>query len=184
MDVRYANHKLWAVLGTAAQVSGTNRTAVGWYILNASSSKDGVSGSVLMQGVLASEGESLMYPSIGVTTSGRGVLSFSRAGENTFPSFGYAPIDDRVGAGTEIHEIEAGKSPQDGFTEYPPVGGNRPRWGDYGASAVDGNFVYAAGEYIEQAPCTLQQYIATSFTCSGKRSSLANWSTRIAKLKP
>jgi hypothetical protein len=184
LDVRYANHKLWAVLGTAAQVSGVNRTAVGWYIINPSSSKDGVSGDVRMQGVLASEGESLMYPSIGVTTSGRGVLSFSRTGENTFPSFGYASIDDRVGAGAEIHEIEAGKSPQDGFTEYPPVGGNRPRWGDYGASAVDGNFVWVAGEYIEQGPCTLQQYIATNFTCFGKRSSLANWSTRVAKLKP
>jgi hypothetical protein len=184
LDVRYANHKLWAVLGTAAQVNGTNRTAVGWYILNAASSKDGVSGTVRNQGVLASEGENLIYPTIGVTTSGRGVIGFTRVGENTFPSHGYAAIDDRVGAGTEIHEIEAGKSPQDGFTEYPPVGGNRPRWGDYGAAAVDGNFVYLAGEYIEQGPCTLQQYIATNFTCFGKRSSLANWSTRVAKLKP
>jgi hypothetical protein len=184
LDVRYANHKVWAVLGTAAQVGGTNRTAVGWYILNASSSKDGVSGTVRDEGVLASEGESLIYPTVGVTTSGRGVIGFTRVGENTFPSHGYAAIDDRVGAGTEIHEIEAGKSPQDGFTEYPPVGGNRPRWGDYGAAAVDGNFVYLAGEYIEQGPCTLQQYIATNFTCFGKRSSLANWSTRIAKLKP
>jgi hypothetical protein len=184
MDVRYANHKLWAVLGTAAEVSGTNRTAVGWYILNASSSKDGVAATVLREGVLASDGESLMYPSVGVTTSGRGVISFSRVGENTFPSFGYAAIDDRVGVSGDIHEIEAGKAPQDGFTEYPPIGGNRPRWGDYGASAVDGNFVYVAGEYIEQGPCTLQEYIATNFTCFGKRSSLANWSTRVAKLKP
>ena len=83
-----------------------------------------------------------MYPTLGVTTTGRGVISFSHTGENTFPSFGYAAIDDRVGVSGDIHEIEAGKSPQDGFTEYPPIGGNRPRWGDYSASAVDGNFVY------------------------------------------
>ncbi len=185
LDVRYAHNKLWAVLGTAALVNGTNRTAVGWYIINPSSSKDGVSGTVDMQGVLASENESLMYPTLGVTTTGRGVLSFSYTGENTFPSFGYAAIDDRVGVSGEIHEIEAGKSPQDGFTEYPPIGGNRPRWGDYSASAVDGNFVYSAGQYIEQGPCTLQQYIATNGSCSdNKRTSLANWSTRVAKLKP
>ena len=184
LDVRYAHNKLWAVLGTAALVNGTNRTAVGWYIINPSSSKAGVAGTVDMQGVLASENESLMYPTLGVTTTGRGVLSFSYTGENTFPSFGYAAIDDRVGVSGEIHEIEAGKSPQDGFTEYPPIGGNRPRWGDYIASAVDGNFVYSAGQYIEQGPCTLEQYIATNFTCFDKRTSLANWSTRVAKLKP
>ena len=184
LDVRYAHNRLWAVLGTAALVNGANRTGVGWYIIRPSSSKDGVSGDVQLQGTLASEGESLMYPSVGVTGTGVGLISFSRAGENTFPSFGYAAIDDKVGVSGDIHEIEAGKSPQDGFTEYPPVGGNRPRWGDYGASAVDGGFVWVAGEYIEQGPCTLEQYIDTSFTCFGKRSSLANWSTRVAKLKP
>jgi hypothetical protein len=184
LDVRYAKNRLWAVLGTAAQVSGVNRTAVGWYIINPSSSKDGVSGTVLKEGVLASEGESLAYPTVGVTATGRGVIGFSRVGENTFPSVGYAAIDDRVGAGSEIHEIEAGKSPQDGFTEYPPIGGNRPRWGDYSAAAVDGNFVYVASEYIEQGPCTLEQFIADGFTCAGKRTSLANWSTRVAKLRP
>jgi hypothetical protein len=83
-----------------------------------------------------------------------------------------------------VYEIEAGKSPQDGFTEYPPVGGNRPRWGDYSAAAVDGNYVYVATEYIESPPCTLQDFIATNFSCFGTRSSLANWSTRIARLKP
>jgi hypothetical protein len=184
LDVRYANHKLWAVLGTAAEVDGVNRTAVGWYILSPSASKDGVSGSVLMEGILASEGESLAYPALAVTSTGRGVIAFSQLGENTFPSTGYAAIDDRVGVGGEIHQIEAGKSPQDGFTEYPPVGGNRPRWGDYSAGAVVGNFVYVASEYIEQGPCTLNEYITGGFTCGGTRSTLANWSTRIAKLKP
>lgn len=77
-----------------------------------------------------------------------------------------------------------GKSPQDGFTEYPPVGGNRPRWGDYGAAAVDGQSVYLAGQFIEQPPCTLADYIATGLTCFGSRSSLANWSTRVSRFTP
>lgn len=183
LDVRYANHKLWAVLGTAAQVDGENRTAVGWYIIEPTSTPSGVSGSVEMEGVLASSGESLTYPALAVTANGRGLIGFSIVGENTFPSAGYAPIDDRVGVG-EVHVAEAGKSPQDGFTEYPPVGGNRPRWGDYSAGAVDGNHLYFATEYIEQPPCTLEDYIATNFSCFGTRSSLANWSTRVVKLKP
>ena len=94
-----------------------------------------------------------------------------------------ASIDDVGGMGP-VHMIRQGQSTQDGFTEYPPIGGNRPRWGDYGAAAVDGANVYLAGQYIEQPPCTLAQYISTNFTCFGYRSSLANWSTRVTKLTP
>ena len=70
LDVRYAHNRVWTTLGTAALVNGTNRTAAAWYIINPSSSKDGVSGTVEKQGVVASDGESLMYPSLGVTATG------------------------------------------------------------------------------------------------------------------
>ncbi|MBK9674657.1 MAG: hypothetical protein IPO82_05240 [Betaproteobacteria bacterium] len=135
------------------------------------------------QGILALEDESLAYPTIGVTKSGRGVIGFTRVGETLFPSVGYASIDDVAGVG-EVHMIKEGRSPQDGFTEYPPIGGNRPRWGDYGAAAVDDNTVYLAGQYIEQPPCTLDDFIATGFSCFGSRTSLANWSTRVTRLQP
>jgi hypothetical protein len=177
LDVRYANGKLWAVLGTAAQVGEATRTGAAWFILNPSARR------IDSQGVLALADENLIYPTLGVTNSGRGVMGFTRVGPNTFPSYGFASIDARVGAGP-VGLVEAGKSPQDGFTEYPPIGGNRPRWGDYGASAVDGNTVYVAGQYIETAPCTLQQAIASGFSCGGKRTIFGNWSTRIGKLKP
>jgi hypothetical protein len=183
MDARFANGKLWAVLGTAAEVSGQQRTGVGWFILDASVSGSSVSASIRSQGILALEGESLAYPTLGVTASGRGVMGFTRVGETLHPSIGYASIDDVGGVGP-VHMIRAGQSTQDGFTEYPPIGGNRPRWGDYGAAAVDGNNVYLTGQYIEQPPCTLAQFISTNFTCFGYRSSLANWSTRVTKLTP
>ena len=185
LDVRYANGKLWAVLGTAVEVGmpAQTRTGVGWYVLNANASPSSVSASVIKEGVLALEGESLTYPTLGVTTSGRGVMGFTRVGEDQFPSQGYAPIDALAGVGP-VGMVEAGKSPQDGFTEYPPIGGNRPRWGDYGAAAVDGNNVYIAGQYIEQGPCTLAQFIADGFTCNAKRTIFANWSTRVGKFKP
>jgi hypothetical protein len=183
LDARYANGKLWAVLGTAAEVAGQQRAGVGWFILNASVSNSGVSASIGKQGILAVAGENLAYPTIGVTQSGRGIIGFTRVGENLFPSYGYASIDDVAGVGP-VHMIREGQSTQDGFTEYPPIGGNRPRWGDYGAAAVDGNKVYLAGPYIEQPPCTLADYIATNLTCFGFRSAIANWSTRVTKLTP
>jgi hypothetical protein len=183
LDARYANGRLWAVLGTATEVSGDQRTGVGWFILDTSVSVDGVSATIRRQGVLAVAGESLAYPTLGVTASGRGVIGFTRVGETLHPSVGYAPIDDFAGAGP-VHMIREGQSTQDGFTEYPPIGGNRPRWGDYGAAAVDGPHVYLAGQYIEQPPCTLTEYINTGLTCFGYRTSLANWSTRVTKLTP
>ena len=63
-----------------------------------------------------------------------------------------------------IQVAAAGLGPQDGFTGYkafaapnPP----RPRWGDYGAAAVDGNDIWIASEYIGQT-CTLAEYATAS----------------------
>ncbi len=177
LDARYANGKLWAVLGTAAEVGGDQRAGVAWFVMQAHVSNAGVSASIRKQGILAVSGESLAYPTVGVTESGRGVIGFTRVGENLFPSVGYASIDDVAGVG-EVHMIKEGNSPQDGFTEY----GGRFRWGDYGATAVNGHNVYVAGQYIEQPPCTLTELLTTS--CFGFRSLLANWSTRVTGLTP
>jgi hypothetical protein len=179
LDVRYANGKLWAVLGTAADVEGNDRAGVAWFILNPSVNAAGVSARMLSQGILALADESLAYPTLGVTKSGRGVIGFTRVSENLFPSVGYASIDAVAGVGA-VGMIREGQSPQDGFTQY----GSRPRWGDYGAAAVDGNTVFLAGQYIEQPPCTVKEFIATNFSCWGTRSQLANWSTRVTELIP
>lgn len=180
LDVRYANGKLWAVLGTAAEVAGEQRAGVGWFIFNPSVDKNGVKATLVSQGILALEGESLAYPTIGVTASGRGIIGFTRVGENLFPSVGYASIDSVAGVGP-VGMIREGNSPQDGFTEYE---GGRPRWGDYGAAAVDGLNVYLAGQYIEQPPCTVTDFINTGGSCFGYRTTFANWSTGVSKLKP
>jgi len=178
LDARLANGKLWAVLGTAAEVEGEQRSGVAWFILNPSNSNAGVSATVRQQGILALAGENLAYPTVGVTASGRGIIGFTRVGENLHPSVGYASIDDVAGVG-QVHMIKEGNSPQDGFTEYE---GGRPRWGDYGAAAVDGRAVYLAGQYIEQGPCSSADLLATG--CSGTRTLFANWSTRVTKLTP
>jgi len=177
-DVRYANGKLWAVLGTAANVNGEERAGVAWFILKPESEDHGVKAEMKMQGILALAGESLAYPTLGVTTSGRGVMGFTRVGESLYPSQGYASIDAKVGVGP-VEMAAAGNAPEDGFTEYLT---GRPRWGDYGAAAVAGKDVYLAGEYIEQGPCTVDELLSTD--CGGTRTLLANWSTRLTKTRP
>jgi hypothetical protein len=180
LDVRYANGKLWAVLGTAAEVGGEQRAGVGWFILNPKVNAKGVSATMRMQGILALEGESLAYPTLGVTTSGRGVMGFTRVGEELFPSQGYASIDAVAGVG-EVKMAAEGNAPQDGFTEYDGVP-LRPRWGDYGAAAVDGRSVYLAGQYIEQGACSTIPELLDD--CGGTRTLFANWSTRVTKTTP
>lgn len=182
LDTRYANGKLWSVLGTAAEVDGEQRAAVAWFVINPFVRRSGVEATMRQQGILALAGESLAYPTVGVTNSGRGVIGFTRVGEDLHPSQGYASIDDVAGVGP-VHMAAEGNAPQDGFTEYETFT-NRPRWGDYGAAAVDGADVYVAGQYIEQGPCTLIEYLITGLTCSGTRSALANWSTRVSRLRP
>ncbi len=91
-----------------------------------------------------------------------------------------------LGAG-DLHVAAEGVGPQDGFSGYAPLSQNsrtriRPRWGDYGAAAVDGANIWIASEYIAQT-CTYAEYQAAPFgTCGGTRASLGNWSTRISKL--
>jgi len=57
----------------------------------------------------------------------------------------YIPIDAIAGAGDVVVAAE-GKGPIDDKGEY---GGNRRRWGDYSAAAVDGNEVTFVSNYIE-----------------------------------
>lgn len=181
LDARYANGKLWAVLGTSARVapSPIDRAGVAWYVLSPTATSTGVAASIVKQGILALPDEALAYPTIGVTTSGRGVIGFTRVGPNLFPSAGYASLDALAGAGP-VAMAAQGNSPQDGFTQYT----SRPRWGDYGAAAVSGSSVYLANQYIQQGPCTRAEFIASNFSCGGTRTELANWSTRVSKLTP
>ena len=177
LDVRYANGKLWTVLGTAARAgsSTVDRAGVAWFVMKPGLDDDKPT-QVVRQGILGLPDEALIFPTIGITTKGKGVIGFSRVGPNLFPSVGSASLDAVAGAGP-VAMITEGQSPQDGFTEY----GGRPRFGDYAAAAVDGSTVFLANEYIQQAPCSADDLLATG--CSGTRTLFANWTTRVAKFK-
>ena len=174
-QVVYANGKLWGALGTAITVGGQERAGVGYYVVNPSNAK------LILQGQAGQAGTDMTYPTVGVTDSGRGVISFTLTGDNNFPSAAYAPLDAHVGMG-DVHIAQAGAGSWDGFTSYVQFGAGRPRWGDYGATAVMDGTIWAASEYVAQT-CTYAQYLADP-TCGNTRAPLGNWSTHISALTP
>lgn len=179
-QVVYANGKLWAALDTALLVNNVNKAGVAWFVINPHAEK------VDMQGYIGLADTNLVYPAVGVTPSGRGVIAFTQTGINDFPGAAYASLDAVAGAGP-VTFAQAGAGPADGFSGYAIFnfpGPNRPRWGDYGATAVDGKSIWIASEYISQT-CTLAVYLTRPIgSCGGTRTLLANWATRITKLTP
>ena len=197
-QVMFANGKLWGALDTALNPGGGDqRAGIEWFIVNPSSSK------VVLQGYLGAAGHDFTYPAIGVTAAGRGVMAFTATGDALYPSAAYAPIDAVAGVTTwNVVPGGQGAAADDGFTGYKaqrypnPI---RPRWGDYGAAAVDGNSVWIASEYIAHA-CDYATWGGRFFgattgdnklgTCAaspgaaGPRSALGNWSTFISKFTP
>ncbi|HEV2238968.1 MAG TPA: hypothetical protein VGR57_20080, partial [Ktedonobacterales bacterium] len=175
-QVSYANGKLWGALDTAISVGGQNRAGIAFYVI------DPHSGQLDLQGQAGLAGADLTYPALGVLENGRGVMAFTLTGDNTFPSAAFAGLDAKVGL-SDIQIAAAGVGPWDGFTSYTRFGSGRPRWGDYGAAAVDGNTVWISSEYVAQS-CDYATYLATLGTCGNTRAPLGNWSTHISMVTP
>jgi hypothetical protein len=175
-----ANGKLWAVLDTGLSIDGDTapRAGIAYFVINPHS------GKVHQQGYAGLAGNNLTYPALAVTQSGRGVVGFTLLGNDHYPSAGYAGIDDKIGMG-DLHVAAEGVGPDDGFTGLHPfrVFGSRPRWGDYGGAASDGDSIWIANEYINQT-CTYNTFISSNFRCGNTRTQLANWGTRISKIVP
>ncbi|MFL5928755.1 MAG: hypothetical protein ACJ77E_17630 [Gaiellaceae bacterium] len=203
-QVTFANGKLWGALDTAVSFDANpsnNRAGIAWAIVKPDvGGAASLSANVALQGTFGMADMDLTYPAIGVTSSGRGVVAMTATGPTQFPSSAYSAIDANAGIG-DVHIAAAGAATQDGFSGYrQQVGNIRPRWGDYGATAVDGNTIWIASEYIAHA-CSYATWGGPFFadgvgdtralgTCAGSssgqgpRTALANWSTRISQLTP
>lgn len=184
-QVTYANGKLWGALDTALDVGGATKAGIAWYVVKPGFTGTSLTATVAKQGYLGVAGNNVTYPAIGVTPSGRGVMAFTLTGADHFPSAAYASLDAIGGVGA-VQVAAEGVGPQDGFSGYAGLTSNppRPRWGDYGATAVVGNTVWIATEYIAQS-CTLAQYLtAPVASCGGTRAALGNWSTRVSSITP
>lgn len=137
-------------------------------------------------GVISVPNNHASYPALALNTNGKGAVGFTLVGDDYYPSAAYAIVDNN-GIGP-VTVANPGLAPQDGFTAIS----DRPRWGDYGAGAVDeSGAIYLASEYIASPACTAAQYAANPsssnsacFGASSGRTYYANWATSITKLHP
>ncbi|MCU1332520.1 MAG: hypothetical protein JWM08_1512 [Candidatus Angelobacter sp.] len=181
-QVSFTDGKLYAALDTAVSVNGKNLAGAAFFVIKPKLQNGNVTGQVVNEGVVAVDSNNVTYPAVGVTEDGHGVIAFTVLGPDNFPSAGYVSLDAKSGAGP-VHIAAAGAGPSDDFADYPELAGTpRPRWGDYGAAAVDGNTIWIASEYIGQT-CNLNTFVLTNFTCGNTRGAFGNWSTRITKLR-
>ena len=183
-QVTWVNGKLWGALDTALNVSSSKQAGIEWFEASPSTASGSVTASLTNEGYLALGNDNLIYPAIGVTSGGTGVMSFTVSGSDFYPGAGYATVSD-AGVG-EVHLAAPGVGPDDGFSLYAlfgPVtpGVPRPRWGDYSAAVPWGNTVWLGAEYIGQS-CTFSEYRNSNFRCGNTRTALANWDTRISQV--
>ncbi len=166
-QVEYVGGNLYSALNTGIGGSSRDRpSGIAWFRVTPSATN----GTVTSQGYLAAgKGASLMYPAIGLDTTGRGVMTFSVSGPTIYPSAAYVPFSGRPTTET-ITVVGSGVGPEDGFTCYEAEGfGPACRWGDYSAASSDGSGHVVMGD--EMIP-------------AADRDPLANWGTFITTLTP
>ena len=174
-QVMYAGGLLYGALDTAVLV-GTPakvRAGIAWYAVNPGAR------TIVHEGQFGVAGADVTYPAIGVNSSGVGAMAMTLSGDTTHPSAAYVPLSGGSVSGTQVVTVGAGQGVADSFSFYQAFPPFRPRWGDYGAAAVDeSGTTWLASEYTAQS-CTLTAWLADT-TCGHTRAPLGNWSTHIA----
>ena len=144
--VSFADGSLWSSVSTAIQVGNDVVDGAAYFVSKPSWKSGALHVSVAKQGYVATAGNHLLYPAIGVTEGGNGAMVFTLSGPDYFPSAAYIPISTS-GTGRAIRLAAKGVRPDDGFTCYPPFG-PPGRWGDYSWAVTANNSVWIATEYI------------------------------------
>ena len=92
--------------------------------------------------------DSVLFPSVGVNAAGKAVIAFSVAGEDFFPSAGYAAFDASNGAESIVISFP-GIAPDDGFSGYAPFAFRVGRSGDYSwATSDEAGNIWTGAEVI------------------------------------
>ena len=173
-QVVYANGNLWSGVNTAIKTQNRPTTAgIAYFVVSPSAnSTTGVSGTMANQGYVAANGQSTIFPAIGVKSGGGAAMVFTLTGKDYFPSAAMVHLNASGDVTSGVQVIAAGTKPDDGFTGYPAFQGNGVgRWGDYSAAVADtSGKVWVATEYI---PGTF-----------GYPQFIANWGTYVAGITP
>jgi hypothetical protein len=186
-QVVYSGGTIFGALDTGVTPTTRGRSQVAragvlWVGVRPTFNNGKLKGKTERSGYVTVAHHDLTYPAVGATPSGRIVMAATLSGRDHFPSASYTVLTDRR---PTVRVASEGVGPQDGFTGYKALVGDppRPRWGDYGATAMDGNTLWLASESIEQS-CTLDEYLTDPIgSCGGTRTALANWGTRVTGLR-
>jgi hypothetical protein len=205
-----AQGQLWGAVTTEVdQTFGTgprggsevHQGALYWVVDTGSFDRTGQF-SLTSQGYVSAAHEDLEMPAMaaeGTGGNGGAIMVFTLSGDGGpthadhggfFPSTAYGRLTATSGGltGSTINVADAGKSPQDGFSEYQGYPGTtRPRWGDYSWAIYlpDGSDrIYFANEYIQYPNCTGKAFTLTIGTCGGTRDGYANWGTSVNSVVP
>jgi hypothetical protein len=186
-QVVFEDGNLWSGVNTIVGGIGTNpdgspnfaRAGIAYFVVAPSVDSSGaVSATIASQDYVAAPGlDSVMYPSIGVTRSGKAAMTFTLVGPTPsgifftafYPSMAFTRLNLTSGAGN-IQLGAAGLNPDDGFSGYPARGPGPGvgRWGDYSAAVADTDgSIWMAAEWIPDTP----------------RSRIVNWGTFIGKIQ-
>lgn len=184
----YSQNLIWGGLNSALDVNGTVRTGTAYFAVQPTWSGGALFGTIVHQGYVALRRAYVLYPSIGVTASGKVVFTASLTGNQYWPSAVYA-----VWNGSDfgpLHIYGEGRSPLDDFCEYPENNcadtdppSARPRFGDYSAAVAVGEKVYLATEYVARVNCSVEEWNFDR-TCGGRRGTRTNWGTRLGVVEP
>ncbi len=182
-QVIFANGRLYSALGTGVRVGNSTRAGVLWVNVQPKIERGRLrEAEVKKSGYVGIRDNDITYPALGVSSSGKVVMAATVTGNDHYPSASYTVLSDKH---PTVRIISEGLGPDDGFTGYAAFVGDppRPRWGDYGAVAMDGDTLWLASESIEQS-CTLDEYLfgGPVGSCGGTRTALANWGTRVSAL--
>jgi hypothetical protein len=206
-QVSQAQGQLWGettteVNQTYASGSPEVHQGVAYWVIGTSSFDTSGQFALTNQAYVSAPHEDLEMPTIaGEGTGGndRAIMAFTLSGNGGptgadnggfYPSTAYGRLTSTSSglSGSTLNVVDAGQSPQDGFSEYQGYPGTTfPRWGDYswaiflpGAS----DRMYFANEYIQYPNCTGKAFTLTIGTCGGTRDGFANWGTSVNYVVP
>ncbi len=182
-QVFFTGGRLYGALDTPVNMPGGRQAGIAYYVIRPYPQNGSLAAVLENEGKFGVAGNSVTYPAIAAMPDGRGVIAFTLIGPSYYPSAAYIRFNNS-GINGNVRVAAAGLGPEDGFTGYVSLGDSPvARWGDYGAAALSQGRFWLASEYIGQS-CTLQQWLATGFTCNGTRGAFGNWYTRITSVNP
>lgn len=169
-ETQYINGQLVGALNTGVNIAGDTHTRTGaaWFVVHPSlnGAAVGANTHVVHQGILAVQGEYMLYPHINMTGNGAMAVTFTLGGKTTYLSAGYSVA--RAGRSFKLVKLAAaGTGPDNGFTGTTQYGGAN-RWGDY-----------SNGEII---PGTNKLWLATQYI-PNNGGAYTNWGNRIFELR-